>query len=151
MQTTYGQAEFEPTGISWTLASQDRYWAVFYYDDSENQPEAYRHSRVFLGAVGDPDSYDLIDPSPVFTRRSEAEAFAQVRRDWLDSRGLETQIFVINLGDDARWERAILGMASGHRDEKVFLTRGRFRGSDAALAELNRRWKLLWPEEFEAL
>lgn len=133
---TYNEALdtiIENTEIGYTLDSQDRLWIVFIYDLwSEDE---MRFNRLYPRdpALGGGWGYDLtIDGVLVFASRKEAEAFAADLRE-----GVAPQpVYVVNLGDDARWERWALGQTPD-------LT-PRFKGSEAGLAamtEMRDRWR----------
>lgn len=133
MQLTYNQALgsiIENTEIGYTIASQDRLWICFTFDVwSEDE---FKHNRIYPmvadkpGIVGS-TAYDRdIEAGgsavPVWTTRAEAEDFAEQWRNQIDAWMAEPYVgappsvprekpvvYVMNLGDDARFEANIIG------------------------------------------
>lgn len=145
-QLKYGEADFEPTELGWTLASQDKIWAVFIFDlDSKpgDHGEIYKYERLYPIGLDEQGlfvwSYDPSDDMPVWTSRWEAEAYARelrvrlgIRTDPLDD------VFVINWGDDARYEVTIIGRDNGHPARQT----PKFKGSErawSAMTEISKR------------
>lgn len=164
MRMTYDEALasiIEHTEIGYTVASQDKVWIVFTFDlDSEGEHASLRYNRLYPLVNSDGEmvggwSYDLTVHSrdrqvPVFTTRVEAEHFAEEVRvsvaEWqmeLVNKGHEpkdVKVYVMNLGDDARYEASIIGRDNGARTR----TTPKFTGSILAwqaMEEMTKRWR----------
>lgn len=130
---TYDQAiceVLEYTEIGYTQKSQDRLWTCFIVDSWSE--DLLRGNRLYFNARG--MSYDMWDIEWVWTSRAEAEAFRAETQEMFDAeakrRGEEPiRVYVINWGDDHRFEESIV---NGSRIE-----RGKFAGSTEAIAKLN--------------
>lgn len=150
MQLTYPEALasiIEHTEIGYTIRSQDRLWIVFSYDLwSEGDWAEMRYNRLYPmvgekpGVIGG-TAYDRDMATggmtvPVWTTRAEAEFFAENWRDRMERlydtpRGRDEEkpeVYVINLGDDARFEAQVIGLDNGRsvRDKP------KFKGSEVA-------------------
>jgi hypothetical protein len=118
MQLTWTVARhtiIETTEIGYTVASQDRLWTVFIFDVwSEDE---YRHNRLFTQGIGEPWSYEMWDKELVWTSRREAEVFADQMRAYLAAHNQTDEdpppVYVMNWGDDARYEARLIGRDSG--------------------------------------
>jgi hypothetical protein len=157
MRLTYDEALasiIDHTEIGYTVASQDRLWIVFTFDlDSEGEHASLRYNRLYPlvnteGEMVGGWSYDLTVHSrdrqvPVFTTRAEAEHFAMTLRHAAlvrDNAAGVPDIYVMNLGDDARYEASIIGRDNGARTR----TTPKFKGSEsawAAMDEMTQRWR----------
>ena len=143
---TYRQAvaEFiETTELGYSIRSQDRLWLVFYYDLYAEG--TLRYNRLYpYRSHASATSYDLYDDELVATSRREAEEFAakwsESLRTLYESRGFSApEVFVMNMGDDARFEDLILGCKKRAR------TTPKYKGSERAWQtqiEMSRRWKI---------
>lgn len=125
-QITYSEAEetileLTQDGYGYTQKSQDRLWTCFMY---EREPST---SRLFFTTRPRLLSYDLCGDVLFWTSAAEARA-AQKR---LARQYPGEVVYVINWGDDSRWEKALL--YSG-----VFLDRGKFETSAPALRAMSR-------------
>lgn len=142
MKLTYDEAVhtvLETTEMGYyTLASSDRLWTVFIYDTWSD--DEWFGNRLFFQSER-MTSYDMWALELVWTTRAEAEAFAAiVRADYADGETpslagkVAPEVYVINWGDDARYEREVL-------EGKEF--RARFKGSVAAV-EAMRAMNIEW-------
>lgn len=124
VQMTYNEALeqiIENTEIGYTLDSQDRLWLCFIFDLwSEGERAPFRYNRLY--PIGDPlkgrTAYDLtIDGVLVWTSRTEAETYADKWRKVIDdaeryepfTEHEKPEVYVMNLGDDARYEATQIG------------------------------------------
>lgn len=149
MQLTYAEARdtvLETTEMGYTVASQDKLWTVFTFDlDSENE---YRFNRLFF-ITPNCTSYEMFHDELMWTSREEAEEFARLMRinqmefyrEWL-LEGNEPfalpDIYVINWGDDSRYEATILDLPY-RRTRKTPKYKGSIRAW-SAMADMRRRW-----------
>jgi hypothetical protein len=146
MQMSYDEALatiIDHTEVGYTIASQDRLWIVFVFDLwSEDQ---MRYNRLYSRGIGNGWGYDLtISDVQVWTTRAEAEAFAATLRSYIEefSGGLPDptpEVYVMNLGDDARYEAQIIGRDNGRATRST----PKFKGSLAAwkaMTEMHKRW-----------
>lgn len=147
MQLTYNEAPIEHTEMGYSIASQDRLWIVFMYDLSSE--DEYRYSRLYprTQESGGGWSYELMmEGVLVWTTRTEAEAYAKHVRseldDWFiahpDIEEERFEVYVMNLGDDARWEDLALGGYKRTRQSP------KFKGSEVAwqaLFDMHMRWR----------
>lgn len=131
----------ERTEIGYTIASQDRLWIVFTFDlESEN---AFRYNRLYPAGYRR-WAYDLdIYGVEVWTTRREAEKYAAELRELLAAEpfspeGERPQVYVMNLGDDARYEDAHLGGYKRARREPKFAGS---REAWKACEEMQVRWR----------
>jgi hypothetical protein len=144
MQMRYDEALdsiIEHTEIGYTIASQDRLWIVFIFDLwSEDE---FRYNRLYSTGIGEPWTYELLvgeTSPPVWTSRREAEVFAEQLRQRLianSSTDSIPEVYVMNLGDDARYENLVIG---GHKQAR---TTPKFKGSKRAWGaqiEMRGRW-----------
>jgi hypothetical protein len=138
---TYDEARaevLETTELGYTLASQDKLWTCFIFDTWST--DEMRGNRLYFRNGDRVLSYDMWDDELVWTSRAEAETFQaeqQARYDNEATTGREPVIvYLINWGDDARWERSIL-------EERVGITEGKFAGSKAALEAMTDNWNRL--------
>ena len=165
---TYNEAVdtiIEHTEIGYTLASQDKVWIVFTFDlNAEGDYAAFRYNRLYPLVRLDNDemggwSYELLMLGgerergvPVFLNRVQAERFADDLRAHIKHKagqghtalhgqdGEEPQVYVMNLGDDARYEKTIIGPDGGTHPR----TTPKFKGSEAAwqaMTEMTQRWR----------
>lgn len=155
---SYGEARdtiLDHTEIGYTIASQDRLWTVFIFDLWGAEGDPYRYNRLYPLPSG-AWSYEVGIGSGekvwFYTTRVEAEAAAEELREGLrksydhasasgEIPGPPTppEVYVINWGDDARYEASIIGRDSGARTR----TTPKFKGSErawAAMVEMSRRW-----------
>ena len=158
MQMTYDEALgaiIEHTEIGYTIRSQDKVWIVFTFDlDSEGEHASLRYNRLYPlinTETGEQQgwSYELMMLGnreyprgvPVWTTRAEAEAFAMTLRHRLlrdNPDGEQAPVYVMNLGDDARYEAKIIG-----RYSVTPRTEPKFTGSILAwraMEEMYRKW-----------
>ena len=144
-EITYNEALetiIEHTEIGYTIASQDRLWIVFIFDLwSEDQ---FRYNRLDPLGIGEGWAYDLtIQGVKVWTSRREAEEYAERlrvhMRDNLSDDETAPTTYVMNLGDDARYEALIIGRDNGRPTR----TTPRFKGSQEAWdaqIEMSKKW-----------
>ena len=130
------------TELGYTQRSKDRVWVVVCFDvwTDVNGPDRELYGNLIY-SQGDYGSYDLWEKELCFDSRRGAQAHADERNARSRERtGDETTDIWMpaNLGDLDRFETAYL-------DGRGLLTRGRFRGSDRALAARAR----FWTEYFE--
>lgn len=149
MRLTYRDALntiIENTEIGYTLASQDRLWIVFTFDLwSEGDHLSLKYNRLYPRGLEGAMAYDLdMSGVQVWTTRAEAEHFAQQWRERLAESqsmmddGIECPVYVMNLGDDARYEKTVIGADYGHPR-----TTPKYKGSEAAwqaMTEMAQRW-----------
>jgi hypothetical protein len=150
MQLTYNQALdtiIENTEIGYSIRSQDRLWICFIYDLwSDGDLAELRFNRLYPMGLSQPLSYDKFsDGVLMWTTRDEAESYAARWRKYLDDVARldddpdaeKTEVYVMNLGDDARFEDQVLG---GYKRAR---TQPKFAGSrDAwqAMIQMHMRW-----------
>lgn len=131
----------ERTEIGYTIASQDRLWLVFIHDLWSE--DAFKFNRLYPMSNGN-WSYDLdLSDVLVWTSRREAETYAVELRERLEAKPLDTegekpQVYVMNLGDDARLEDARLGGYKGARKTPKFAGS---REAWKACEEMQVRWR----------
>lgn len=150
MQLTYDEALetiIEHTEIGYSIASQDRLWIVFIFDLWSTG--MWRYNRLYPLNDG-AWSYELMSlgfaEQPrvlVWTTRQEAEAYAKGLRERLEEKcaanKFETpEVFVMNLGDDARCESARIGRDDGRQVRSTPKFKGSQRAWDA-LIEMRER------------
>lgn len=145
-QLCYHQLDLNTTEMGYTIASQDRYWTAFIFDiwSSEDGEDAdLKGSRLFSQGLGEPWSYEMWDSELLWTTRREAEAFAQqVREQWTERIGGEAgEVYVINWGDDARYEAWVLGGRDG--GGRVRQT-PKFKGSERAIEAMREAHRRYW-------
>lgn len=148
MQLTYREALdtiIDLTETGYTIESQDRLWIVFIFDIwSEDQ---MRYNRLYQRGIGNAMAYDRdMEGVLVWTTRAEAEHYAEQLREWLaepnPNRPLDVEtpeVYVMNLGDDARLEASYIGRDSG----AVVRETPKFKGSERAweaYREMSRKW-----------
>lgn len=147
MQLTYAEAQNEILGhteLGWTMASQDRLWTVFIFDLwSEGKDIALRYNRLFcLDSDKLAWSYDMYDDELMWTTRAEAEHYAMELRHRLLNRnpdGEQPDVYVMNWGDDSRYEAGVIGRDNG----RAVRTQPKYKGSEAAweaMIKMHRRW-----------
>jgi hypothetical protein len=149
MQLTYDKALatiIDHTEIGYTIASQDRLWVVLTFDlDSTDQ---FKYNRMYSRGIGNGWGYDLtISDVQVWTTRREAEEFAKELRadlaDWValhpDSGHEAPEVYVMNLGDEARYEALIIGRDNGRGTRRTPKFKGSQRAWDA-MTEMSRKW-----------
>lgn len=157
-ELTYREAlnsVIEYTEMGYTVRSQDRLWIVFIFDLwSDGDWADFRYNRLYplqpdpasASASGLSWAYDLdMDGVRVWTSRWEAEAAAAELRERLVRSGRSdesepSEAYVMNLGDDARWEALVLGGRPGGVTTRV---QPKFKGSRAAwtaLGDMGDRW-----------
>lgn len=152
MRLTYHDALntiIERTEIGYTIASQDRVWIVFTFDLwSEGDHATLKYNRLYPRGLEGGMAYDLdMAGVQVWTTRAEAEAFAERWRerlaegDKMQDDGLKSSehVYVMNLGDDARFEANIIG-----RYGVTVRTTPKFKGSEAAwqaMVDMHERWR----------
>lgn len=140
MELTYTEAQglLETTEIGYTIASQDRLWTVFIFDLWSS--DEYRYNRLFTQGIGEPWSYDPWDKELFWTTRREAEAFAERMREHLAAAGGDQPtVYVMNWGDDARWEAQLIG-----RYGTPTRSTPKFAGSREAwdaMGEMTSKWR----------
>lgn len=142
MGLTYNEALnsiIEHTEIGYTLRSQDRLWVVFAFDlESEDE---FRYNRVYTRGIGKGWGYDLTIPGVLcWTSRWEAEAFARRLRNHLTTPDGTPKVYVMNLGDSARYEAQIIG----HDNGREVRSTPKFKGSEQAwdaCVEMSKRWR----------
>lgn len=165
MRLTYNEALasiIEHTEMGYTIASQDRLWIVFTFDfDSDGDYADFRYNRLYPMIVKDTGvtngwayDHDMDHEGravPLWTSRAEAEHFASDLRAHLarieNGAEMADNVYVMNLGDDARFEAQIIGRDNGTtvRDHP------KYKGSEAAwkaMAEMGLRWSM-WAAERE--
>jgi hypothetical protein len=146
MQLTADEAyaNFDTTEMGYAIASQDRIWVVFIFDLwSDGSWADYRYNRLYPTAQ-DAWAYDMSGDVLVWTSRAEAEQAAaelRVRLDYRYEGDPENQpdVYVMNWGDDARYEASIIGRDGYARPRAT----PKFKGSEAAWAacvEMGARW-----------
>jgi hypothetical protein len=161
MQLTYTQALdqiIEHTEIGYSIRSQDRLWICFIYDLwSDGEYADFRFNRLYplvgdkpgviAGTAYDRDMSHKGLNVPVWTDRQGAEHFAAGWRDHLhylyDSAKGRTEekpeVYVINLGDDARFEDQVLGGYKRARSEPKFAGS---RDAWDAMIQMHLRWSM---------
>lgn len=147
MELTYTEALasiIETTEMGYTVASQDRLWTVFIFDLwSEDE---MRYNRLYSLGLDNGWSYEMWENELVWTSRWEAEEFAIRMRERLADDaahgafdgGEVPEVYVINWGDDARYEAKIIG-----RGRVTCRTTPKFKGSErawVAMTEMSVRW-----------
>ena len=140
-QLTYNDAWneiLEETELGYTLASQDKLWTCFVFDDWSD--DEMRGNRLFFTNGDGAMSYDVWDEELFWTSRAEAEEFQKLHQDRFDQRKTDADpqvtVWLINWGDDSCWENGILTKREG-------ITEGKFAGSGPALVEMTARWDAL--------
>lgn len=152
MRLSYRQALdsiIEHTEIGYTIASQDRLWIVFTFDLwSEDEHISLRYNRLYPRGLDGGMAYDLdMTGVMVWTTRAEAEAFAAGWRERLaeadraqdDKVKSSEHVYVMNLGDDARFEAGVIG-----RYGVTVRTTPKFKGSESAwqaMVDMHERWR----------
>ena len=154
MELTYNEALdtiIEHTEIGYTVASQDRLWVVFIFDLwSDGEEWQFRYNRLYSRGLRNGWAYDLtINEVKVWTSRREAEAFAEQLRQRLEEEGQikdpdpdfdgVPEVYVMNLGDDARYEALIIGRDNGRGTRGKPKFKGSQRAWDAQI-EMSRKW-----------
>lgn len=147
MQLTYNQAlssVIEYTEMGYTIASQDRLWTVFIFDTwSDGDERSLRYNRLFSRGIGKGWCYDIDIDGLMWTSRHEAEAFAEKLREhlaqsWTEADGEAPEVFVMNWGDDTRYEATLLGRY-GARPRSIPKYKGSGRAWEAMI-EMGKRW-----------
>lgn len=151
MQLTYNQAlssVIEYTEMGYTIASQDRLWTVFIFDTwSDGDERSLRYNRLYTQGIGKGWCYDIDIKCLVWTSRHEAEAFAEKMREHLADQWAKAEkpiteevpeVFVMNWGDDARYEATLIGRY-GSRPRPIPKYKGSGRAWEAMI-EMGKRW-----------
>lgn len=149
MELTYLEARdsiIEHTAIGYTIKSQDRLWMVFTFDlTSDGEYASYRYNRLYPcgEAFGSGWAYDMDIPGVlVWTTRAEAERYAERLRQRIAKKNTgenRPEVYVMNMGDDARFEAAIFG-----RPGTPTKASAKFAGSRRAwdaLIEMDAKWR----------
>lgn len=145
-QVTYAEALatiIETTEMGYTIKSQDKLWTVFIFDTwSTGEYAEMKYNRIYFCERPNTSGYDIFDDTLFWTRRHEAEAFAEVKRieyatEYPPGDRIECpKVYVINWGDDTRFEHYVLSMRK-NLDIK-------FKGSEEAIkamTDMHWRWR----------
>lgn len=112
-EMTYDEARgavLEYTEMGYSVASQDKLWVCFIFDlTSEDEWYGNRLYPVHLKLW----SYDMDGNCLVWTRRAEAEAFRLKYNASRENVADAPKMYVMNWGDDARFEACIIGRDTG--------------------------------------